>query len=138
MKPEKNPLFKNSGLKSTNQRNLVYSCLNNTKQPLTAEGIFLRIKAGSQRLSLSTVYRALDALIRNGIAAKTVSARNGVAQYELVQAVHRHTLTCTTCGDAVFINGCPLTNFDKAVEQNTDYIITGHRLQMLGLCPKCK
>jgi Fur family ferric uptake transcriptional regulator len=36
------------------------------------------------------------------------------------------------------IDFCPLEKLEKDIGEKNDFDITGHKLEIYGLCPKCK
>lgn len=131
-------LFARHGLKNTRHRNLIYDLLRPSELPLTAEDVFLRLKDVDASVSLSTVYRILDAFAEKGLAVKADSIGGGKAAYEICRAEHRHRLVCMGCKKTVPIDGCPLEKFEKTLSEKTQFDITSHRLEIFGYCPECK
>jgi Fur family ferric uptake transcriptional regulator len=63
---------------------------------------------------------------------------DGKARYELTGDGHRHHLICTNCRKMIPIDTCPLKSLEKDVGEKTNFDITGHRLEIYGVCPECK
>jgi Fur family transcriptional regulator, peroxide stress response regulator len=55
----------------TRQRAAVYNYLRDSDQHPTAEEVFSAVKSRIPRISLATVYKALDALVASRLARKT-------------------------------------------------------------------
>jgi Fur family ferric uptake transcriptional regulator len=108
------------------------------EEPLTAEAIYLKLKESDTEISLSTVYRILDAFITKGLAAKTSLADENKTLYELHKEEHKHHLVCLNCKKIQAVYHCPLRDYEKDVEQETEFNITGHKLEMYGYCPDCQ
>jgi len=125
------------GCKNTKPRKTVIEVLESTDNPLSAEDIFLRIKELGESVNLSTVYRTLDLMENKSLVNKTVMS-DGKARYELTVDGHRHHLVCTNCHKSVPIDFCPLEKLEKDIGEKNDFDITGHKLEIYGLCPKCK
>ena len=128
-------LFAACGLKNTKSRNLVYNMLKEAKPPLTAEEVFLRLKERGEALSFSTVYRNLEAFADKGMAQRADVGFG--AAYELNREGHRHHLVCIGCRKVVPIEGCPMEEYEKELEKETNFNITEHRLEVFGYCPEC-
>ena len=102
------------GIKATKQRMSVIGELSASKVPLTADDLYLRIRdqhGGS--LSLSTVYRILDTLVKNDIVTKSGLLDGGKALYEIISGMHRHNLICIKCHRMMPLGDCPLGDFEK-------------------------
>ncbi len=125
------------GCKNTRSRRAIIEVLEKSDVPLSAEEIFIQVKDSGASTNLSTVYRTLDLMENKGFLDKCVLS-DGRARYQLIFEGHKHHITCTNCHKSVPINICPLENLEKYVGKNTDFNITGHRLELYGLCPKCR
>ena len=126
------------GIKATKQRMSVIGELCASEVPLTADDIYLRIRdQHGGKLSLSTVYRILDTLAKNEIVAKSGLLDGGKALYELISGMHRHNLICIKCHRMMPFGDCPLADFEKDLEDTTGFHISGHKMEIYGLCPDC-
>lgn len=127
------------GIKATKQRMAVIEELFSSDVPLTADDIYLHIHdLGDENLSLSTVYRILDTLSKKEIVAKTGLIDGGKALYQIVSGVHRHNLICIKCHRMMSIGDCPLSDFEKSLEDSTGFRISGHKMEIYGVCPECR
>ena len=125
------------GCKNTKSRRAVIEVLENAQMPLSVEDIFIKVKEAGNGTNLSTVYRILELMENMRLVNKTIFG-DGKSRYELSVDGHRHHLICTNCSKTVPIEGCPLAQLEKDVGNKTKFHITGHRLELYGLCPKCK
>lgn len=130
-------IFTRNGCKNTKSRKAVVGVLRKAKAPVSAYEIFTCIKEQGQTVNLSTVYRTLELLEAKGLASKTMM-NSGKARYELVGNGHRHHLICTYCSKIVPIGSCPLESVEKDIKKETRFDITGHKLELYGICPECK
>jgi Fur family ferric uptake transcriptional regulator len=140
-------LLSRMGVKSTRQRLAVLEILGGSDRPMTAEELFLKIREdGAQELpaqafenlSLSTVYRILDTLIKKSVVTKSGLMDGGKALFEMNSDVHRHNLICIKCHRIIPIEDCPLSEYECSLARQTGYQISGHKLEVYGICPKCK
>lgn len=128
-----------NGIKGTKQRLAVLKELYTSSVPLTADDIYIKIHdEGQENLSLSTVYRILDMFVKKEIAVKSGLIEGGKALYEAVTGVHRHNLICIKCHRMMSFDGCPLENLEKDLEHSTGFHISGHRMEIYGVCPECE
>lgn len=125
------------GCKNTKSRRVVILVLEKAGNPLTVEDIFFSTKEFGASVNLSTVYRVLDLMERKGLVNKTLMG-DGKARYELTGDGHRHHLICTNCHRMVPIDVCPLEKIEEDVVKKTNFDITGHKLELYGVCPDCK
>jgi Fur family ferric uptake transcriptional regulator len=126
-----------NGLKKTKSRSAIISVLKEADTPLSADDIFIRIREQGSTANLSTVYRTLDIMESKGLVNKIIMS-DGKGRFELLGQSHRHHLICTGCHKTVSIDQCPLDKLQKDVKKHTNFEITGHRLELYGLCPDCR
>lgn len=130
--------FFDFGIKMTKQRIGLIEALKKASQPMTAEQLFLNLHDAEASISLSTVYRILETFVLKGMVEKVISAEHQKAVYELNRQEHRHHLICTRCKNLMTLTGCPLIDYEGALEEKTHFRITGHRLEVYGICPVCQ
>ncbi len=131
-------LLKKENLKSTKHRNSILDVIEKAGQPVTAETIYLKLKEREIAISLSTVYRVLEALLGKGLVVKTSVNDDNKALYELNNMEHKHHLLCVKCRKMLPVDGCPLEDYEKALEEKLGFSIKGHKLEMFGYCETCK
>lgn len=127
-----------NGLKNTKPRLTVLNIIKQTKEPLTAEEIYLRIQKIDKSINLSTVYRILEIFIKKQIIIKPFIKDDNKASFIFNYHEHKHYLICSKCHKTVEINLCPFNTFQKSVESKTNFTITNHKLELFGICPNCK
>ena len=131
-------MLRNSGLKSTKSRSGILNILAQMDQPISAEQIFLELKKKNISANLSTVYRTLDVLADKNLATRISISGNSRNLYEFNRMNHRHYLVCLGCHKIIAINHCPLADYETKLEKETNYSITGHKLNIYGYCPDCQ
>ena len=130
--------LKTHGLKNTKQRKAILNVLSHSGTPLSAEDIYIRLKVENEDVSLSTVYRTLEQLCEHDVLQRvTLSGDNRMA-YVIEEKEHHHYIVCTQCKRILPISHCPLQAFEKALAQETGFVLQGHRLDLYGLCPQCQ
>jgi len=128
----------NHGIKTTKQRTLIFNILNQAKKVMTAEAIYFELRKVDDSLSLSTIYRVLNLFVDKGLVLSSNLPATNKCVFELNRLVHQHHLVCLKCQKVVYINDCPLTEFERHVEQQTNFNIIKHKLEMYGYCNNCK
>lgn len=129
-------LLKNASLKNTKQRNIVLSIIEDVKEPITAEEIYRELIKKDNKINLSTVYRTLQVLTNKGVLLKILKG-DGTAAYELNDLKHKHYITCCLCKNSVLIESCPVKELSENISKKTGFKVTGHSLQLTGICSKC-
>jgi len=136
-KQGKENILSRQGCKNTRSRKAVIDVLEKAETPLSAEEIFLRIKEAGASVNLSTIYRTLELMESKGLVEKSIM-NDSRARYEMTGVGHRHHLICTNCHKMVPLDICPMESLEKDVCSKTKFDITGHKLELYGVCPECK
>lgn len=131
-------ILKKENLRNTKHRNSILEVIEQNKQPVSSESIFLKLKEQGVSISLSTVYRVLEALVEKGLVVKTNVTDDNRALYEINDMEHKHHLVCIKCRKLLTIDGCPLEDYEKAIEEKLGFSIKGHKLELFGYCRNCK
>lgn len=127
-----------AGLRCTQQRLAVYDhLLRFEPHHPTADEVYRAVQSEIPRISLATVYKALDALERGGLVSR-LTAVDGSARYDARADRHYH-LRCLRTGE---VRDLP-TDFDPELVERLDpelrerlrsqgFEVTGYRLELLG------
>lgn len=126
------------GLKNTKQRTAVLEILEQSDQPLAAEEVFLEMKEKGVSVNLSTVYRILEVLSDKKMVVKFNILGDTRTLFEYNRMVHKHYLICLGCRKILAIHHCPLKEYEKDLANETNYLISGHKLDVYGYCPECQ
>ncbi len=89
------------------------------------------------KIGLVTVYRTLEKLEEVGLIQR-VHQPSGCQGFIAANAGHQHILICENCGLVEFFSGDRLDSLMSDVAGETGYSITGHWLQLFGLCAQCQ
>jgi Fur family ferric uptake transcriptional regulator len=131
-------ILKREGLKNTKHRNAILEVIESSEQPQSAEDIFIELKENNTLINLSSVYRILDSLVSKDLIIKSNITGDSKAMYEMKRPEHKHHLICSECRRMFAIDGCPLADYEKQIKDRTGFDITGHKLEIFGLCKDCK
>lgn len=129
--------LKLGGMKNTRQRTAILKILEKLSQPVSAEEIYAQLLEKEISVSLSTVYRALDAMVANDFVTKLNLNSSSKALYELNCMEHRHYLICLGCKKILSIMHCPIEAYEEKLAAETGFTVTGHKLDVYGYCPGC-
>jgi len=131
-------LLKLKGLKNTKHRNSVLKVVELSEQPISAEQIYFNLKESNVSVNLSSIYRILETLVNKNIVIKTNLTVTNKALYEFNFQIHKHHLICSGCKKMLSIEGCPLEDYEKTLQEKSGFSITGHSLEIYGYCNDCK
>lgn len=87
-------------------------------------------------LGLVTVYRTLEKLEELGLVQR-VHQPGRCQGYMRAAQGHQHLLICTSCGQAVYVEGDNLDEMIASVAHRTQFNVEGHWLQLFGRCANC-
>ena len=97
MKRSCGALLDQAGWRCTRQRAAVFACLQTADCHPTAEQVFASVRRQLPHISLATVYKALEALVSAGLAAR-IAHESGAARYDARSDAHYH-LRCERTGE---------------------------------------
>ncbi len=126
-----------AGWRFTRQRAAVYHYVRSANTHPTAEEVYAAVRRRIPRISLATVYKALDALVDSRLAHKVAYA-DGPARYDCRQEPHYH-LRCLKTGrirdldtpfDARLLDKLDPNLVESLHHQGFD--VTDYRLELLG------
>lgn len=123
-------------VRMTRQRRIILEELRKVHSHPTADEVYNTVRQRMPRISLGTVYRNLETLSQWGLARKLDLAGNR-RRFDGSTEEHYH-VRCVRCGDVGDIPVEPLRHLEVSVRNKTEFEIIGHRLNFLGLCPRCR
>lgn len=103
---------------------------------LSATQVFDAARTECPELGLTTVYRTLEVLTEVG-ALRRVHGADHCESFVPASAEHGHTVVCSGCGRVTEFTACDMHEVAEAAARETGYRITGHFLQLSGLCDRC-
>ena len=123
------------GQRSTRQREAVYGYLSAVHHHPTADDVYLAVKRRHPRLSLGTVYNALELFVRSGLASK-LTYGDAAARYDIRTDAHSHA-RCLGCGRLDDVEAIPPPQWLRAIRPR-NFTATGCRFEILGRCRACR
>ena len=129
--------LKGTGMRITNQRALVMEIIRQRKGHLDADGIFLEARKKEPRISLSTVYRALQMFKKLGLVEE-LHLDDTHHFYEVKPSAEHHHLVCLDCGRVIEFQ-YPLARYiNRNIPEAKDFDITETEVRMTGYCSQCR
>lgn len=125
------------GSRMTNQRQLILDYLRCVTSHPTAKQIYTEVKKKLPHISVGTVYRNLELLVKNNhvLALKSV---NGCVHYDGNASQHSH-LICEICAKVFDIEGDYHTNLLAKMNKKCEMgDISSCRVNFYGICKNCK
>ena len=121
--------------RKTRQRQVILEELQAVTSHPTAVELYQLVQRRLPRVSLGTVYRNLDLLRRMGLIERLENS-GGEARFDANTSQHDH-LRCLHCGRVDDVT----TPLELARPEDHDlhgYEVIGHRLEFIGICPRCR
>lgn len=126
------------GLKSTRQREIILDFFLSSKRHMSVEELYRKLRARHPGIGYATVCRTLKLLAQSGIA-HDMRFGDGQTRYEcLVEGGHHDHLVCTGCGAIAEFENKTIEDLQKAVAESHGFVIHSHKLELYGLCAKCR
>ncbi len=121
--------------KLTPHQRRVLMVLFSTPQEFSAQALHQELQKQRQKVGLATVYRALKVLQQRG-KVQVRSLANGESVYSIA-SVHRHHLTCVSCGRSMPLSSCPVHDLEQELSRSQQFQVFYHTLEFFGLCQNC-
>ena len=121
--------------RSTNQRQVILEVIKKSNSHPTADEIYELVRKRLPKISLGTMYRNIEILYENGLIEKIGPVSNQM-RYDGITKNHYH-IRCLRCGKVVDAPVETIDKLDNDVRRQTDFIVRGHRLEYIGICPDC-
>ena len=118
----------------TRQRKVILEELCKVKTHPSADEVYEMVRKRLPRISLGTVYRNLEILSESGDIQK-LEPGCSLKRFDGDTSEHCH-IRCVRC-DRIADAPLPDVKIDLEKIKSTDFEITGHRLEFLGLCSDC-
>lgn len=126
------------GLKTTRQRDIILDAFLASNRHLSIEDLYLKLRSTHPNIGYATVYRTLKLFAESGIA-REIQFGDGQTRYEHVeQGEHHDHLVCTGCGAIIEFENETIENLQDQVAASHGFLIQYHKLELYGLCPKCR
>ena len=119
----------------TRQRRVILEELRKVSTHPSADEDYESVRKRLPRISLGTVYRNLEILSESGDIQK-LEPGCSLKRFDGNPTEHCH-IRCVRCGRLADAPMIPDLEIDLGRVNSTEFEIIGHRLEFLGVCPKC-
>jgi Fur family ferric uptake transcriptional regulator len=101
------------------------------------QDVFETVAAENPDIGFATVYRFLKNLSTHNFVTE-VRMGGMPARYEWASRRHHDHLTCSECGKVVEFESDQIEALQEKIAQNLGFRLTGHLLELFGVCPACQ
>jgi Fur family peroxide stress response transcriptional regulator len=126
--------LRSKGYRATPQRIAIADAVLNSKKHPSAETVYEEVRQAFPTLSMSTVYNTLN-LLRDLDLINELAFHDNT-RYDPNTGIHVN-LVCKRCQKISDLEDPELEEFIKRVTQKEGFTVTGHRLDVYGLCKDC-
>jgi len=123
-------------IRNTRQRTAVNAVFDELEGFHSAQEVHARMRASGDTIGLSTVYRAVQALVDDG-ELDSIRTDNGEAIYRRCSTRHHHHLVCRSCGRTEEVEGPTVERWADRVAAEHGFVDVKHTLEIFGTCAAC-
>lgn len=126
------------GLKKTHQRDVITKLFfSPPHRHYRIEEILEKTRAEDASISYATVYRTLMMFVDAGVASQRHFGK-GQSLFEALSGDHHDHLICTKCSTIREFENDTIEKLQESVAKKWGFHLTSHKMELYGLCPKCK
>ena len=126
------------GLRHSPERERVIRMIFATHDHFDVDELHSRLQRRNEKISKATIYRTIPLLIESGLLQEAY-VEDGRVRYEHIYGHQRHChLRCLGCGGLVECAEQSMGESARALAERYDFLLTGHRVEVYGYCPKCR
>jgi Fur family ferric uptake transcriptional regulator len=120
----------------TRQRTVILEELRRVTTHPGADEIYEMVRKRLPRISLGTIYRNLEILSENG-DIRRLDTGSHLKRFD-GRAEHHYHIRCLRCDRLVDAFVDLGADIDRPVREASDFLIIGHQLEFVGICPQCQ
>ena len=131
--------LKKRGLRRTTLRETIVREILSSDEHFDVDELFIRLrKSPALGVSKASIYRTIPLLLDAGLITE-VYLENGHMHYEHVCGRGHHChLRCVNCRAIIEFTDQRLTDIEQEVAKAHSFLSHGHKMEIMGLCPKCR
>ena len=131
-----------SGYTTTSRRKILAFLQSRQDQTVTAADIDRYLKEENSEVNLTTIYRYLDKLTREGVLMKYVAQKGSQAAYQYVEQGHgceEHLhLKCIRCGRIIHLDCGFMKEIREHIQKDHGFALQCRDSILYGVCSSCQ
>ena len=106
---------------------------------LTVKDIYEHLKANNEKIGLTTVYRHLESLVKDGTVVKSIIDENTPACYEYADCDHSqcYHCKCIRCGKLIHLHCDEISSLENHISNDHHFTIVPKMTVFYGICEDC-
>jgi Fur family peroxide stress response transcriptional regulator len=128
--------LRSKGFKATPQRIAICRIALNSRAHPSAQQVYNEVKKIHPTVSLATVYKTLEVLKELNLVQE-INFSTGQARFDSYMTPHIN-LVCLKCGSITDLDDTTLIEVIAKVTLSTKFKPTGQRVDIYGICQKCR
>jgi len=130
--------LKEKGLRNTVQREEILDAFFSAEKHITVEKLFSSIRTKNLDMGYATVHRNLSLLCECGLADEIKIGKQKTRYEPKFGQKHHDHLICLKCGRFIEVNDDKIEKLQDKLAEANDFIPVRHKLEIYGICTKCK
>jgi len=126
------------GLRNTKQREVILDAFLSGDKHITIDELFALIKERNPDIGYATVHRNLILFCECGLADEIKIGKQKTRYEQKVGHKHHDHLICTKCGQFIEVRDEKIERLQNRLAEANDFVPLSHRLEIYGVCKKCK
>lgn len=128
--------IKKNNLKSSKQRELILKAIYEDEGHLSPEDIFAITRKTCKNTSVSSIYRILSFLEKEGFVSSIEVDKSG-KRYEIASGLHHDHIICVECGKIEEFCNDEIENLQIDVAESYKSKLVGHDMMLYVVCEEC-
>lgn len=131
-----------SGYATASRKKILDYLKDNSERTVTAAGIHTYLMKNDSAVNITTIYRYLDKLAKDGVVIKYVAEKGGQAAYQYVELGHHceeHLhLQCVRCGGIIHLECAFMDEIAAHILEEHGFSLQCKNSILYGTCKKCR
>lgn len=128
--------IRKNGLKNSKQREYILKVLYESGGHLSPEDILMHSKENYRGASISSIYRILGFLEKEGFVHSIEVDKSG-KKYEIAGGSHHDHIICVDCGKIIEFYSKEIEDFQEKVATQHGARIISHDMRLFVVCKEC-
>lgn len=125
------------GLKNTAERREVLDAIKKISGHFDADNLLVYLKKLDLKISRASVYRTIPLFVDAGIISESLQ-RDGRTVYEYGhEKSHHDHMICVKCGKLIEFSDPLIEKHQEEICKKHKFKMTGHKLEIKGVCGHC-